>query len=42
MCCVCGAGTSVLWPCPPSVYAALPSFVKATLFFDWPIYRRGL
>jgi hypothetical protein len=31
--------TSVLIPCPPSLYRRLPAFIKKTLFLDLPMYR---
>lgn len=31
--------TSVIIPCPPSIYRPLPGFIKNTLFLDLPMYR---
>lgn len=31
--------TSVIVPCPPSLYRPLPGFIKNTLFLDLPMYR---
>lgn len=34
--------TSLLWPCPPSLYIDLPQWVRTCLFFDWAIYQRRI
>lgn len=34
------ARTSAFVPCPPEVYAKLPTLLRTTLFCDWALYRR--
>jgi len=34
--------TSPLFLVPPPVYGALPSFLKALIFFEWPLYDSGV
>ena len=34
--------TSLLWPCPPSCYTALPRWVRTLVFFEWPQYDRSM
>ena len=31
------ARTSLLWPVPPGLYAALPAAARSALFFDWGV-----
>ncbi|KAK7683315.1 hypothetical protein QCA50_013577 [Cerrena zonata] len=35
------ASTSILIPIPPVIYRPLPTFLKRTVFFDFPIYQFG-
>lgn len=30
--------TSILYPIPPAIYAPLPTFLKRTLFLEFPFY----
>jgi hypothetical protein len=30
--------TSILYPIPPAIYAPMPTFLKRTLFLEFPIY----
>ena len=30
--------TSIIYPLPPAIYAPIPTFLKRTLFLEFPIY----